>query len=235
VDRHAGNQNDPPTKIYTLPAVVCRANFVNGSGSMGTVSEAITRSRAPYVCFKPICDSHLIRDFISRFPDGKYIWIVRNYLDNANSAIRQFPESDRAVRLTCEGKPGGGWLQEGTSSEALKRLQEVYSPDFSKFELSCLSWWIRNNIILEADLETRKQFHLMHYENLVTNPANAFQLLQKSIAIPVDQRSYGNTHSRSISKHSFPDIAPGVKELCDGLAEQLEAFADAQNRRFEAH
>jgi hypothetical protein len=67
----------------------------------------IAGSEAPYVCFKPICDSHLIGEFISRFPDGKHIWVFRNYLDNANSTIRRFPESDRAIRLICEGKPGG--------------------------------------------------------------------------------------------------------------------------------
>ena len=93
--------------------------------SLDAVAEAIEKSRAPFVCFKPICDSHLIGDFVSRFPEGKYIWIIRNYLDSANSEIRRFPDSEHAVRLTCEGKPGGGWIQESMSAKALKRLQEI--------------------------------------------------------------------------------------------------------------
>jgi len=102
-------ENRPDTEVYqeweTSVFTQCRIR------DFPSVDRAIENSRATYACFKPICDSHIVNDFITQYPGGKIIWVFRGFLDNANSAIRRFAESDRAMRLICEGKTGGGWLQ----------------------------------------------------------------------------------------------------------------------------
>lgn len=43
--------------------------------SFAVVNEIIRKSRFPAVCFKPICDSHLIAEFAVNVPGAHLIWL----------------------------------------------------------------------------------------------------------------------------------------------------------------
>jgi len=198
---------------------------------LSLVDKAVSESKAKYACFKPICDSHIADDFISRFPDGKVIWVYRSYLDNANSAIRRFPTSDRALRLICEGETGGGWLQEGVSDEVLAKLKAVYNKDLSKFEISCLNWWVRNIVLTESDWIKHGNAFLVKYDNLVKDPTAMFADIESVLGVTHIKASYSDVHGRSIAKNDFPPISPAIRELCEELSRRLDALVEEQGAR----
>src|SRR5688572_14116239 len=190
--------------------------------SFEAVDAALARSRARVVCLKPICDSHVIRRFLERYPEGKHLWIHRHYLDAANSAIRKFENSDRALRIVCTGGSGGGWFQEGISGEMLRRLKEVYRPHLSPFESACLVWWARNRVVVEEDLAREENVYILRYEDLVTRVEEETGELFRFLRLPFQRKVTAHVHARSIQRHNYPPVDPAVACLCEELTESLD-------------
>jgi hypothetical protein len=186
------------------------------------VREAIADSRFPIACFKPICDSHLIEEFVRQFPDAHYIWIYRHYQDVANSALRQAAAPTRAVRLVCTGQPGGGWFDEGVSAETRRILMDVYKPELSDFDLSCLVWWARNRIIVESGLLPSPDITLVKYEELVLAPKPMLRWLFTRMGPAFDDRIGARMTPRSISRHPAPVMNETVQRLCADLMRNLD-------------
>lgn len=193
-----------------------------------TVRDLLERARFPAVALKPICDSHRIREIYEAFPAGKYIWIYRDYADVANSSLREFGEATRAIRLACLGEPGGGWFQEGISARVNEVLRRVYRPELSDFDLACLAWWVRNQIIIESALAGHPNVTIIKYEPLVENPALVLKWLFERIGMHYTNRVGGHMTPRSIGRHRAPEMDVEVQKLCSETLAEL-------NRAFEAN
>jgi len=185
------------------------------------IRNLLLNARQPVAVFKPICDSHRFGEFTVAFPDGAFLWLTRAYKDVANSAIRNFEFSDRAIRLVCEGKAGGGWFQRGVSPECEVTLKDIYHPDLSKFELACLVWWARNLTVLEQGIDKAPNTLMLEYEKLVTGPSKVFPFLCEVLGIPQQPRAHRHVHSRSIHRHTYPPVAERIERLCDKLVADL--------------
>ncbi len=186
-----------------------------------------TRSKAPFVCFKPIADSHLIMEFIEQFPSGKFIWAYRDYKDVANSSLRKFNHASRAIKLVCLNQEGGGWFQEGVSSETALILREVYSPNLSEFDMVCLAWFARNRIFVEKNLGP-SDVMLIKYEDMVSNPERTFANLSNFTGMRYDKNSIRYVHNASIAKNPYPELNLLVKKMCDDLMAALNNVAKKQ-------
>lgn len=186
------------------------------------VQDAIQSSRFPVACFKPISDSHLIAEFVTRFPDAHHIWIYRRYEDVTNSSLRKFDAPTRAIRLVCTGKPGGGWFQEGVSEECQRVLTRVYRPELSDFDLGCLVWWARNKIILESGLQNNQNITLLRYETLVSNPKLVLHWLFERMNVTLDDRIGDQINTRSVGRYSVPPMSEAIRELCEDLTAELD-------------
>ena len=191
------------------------------------VGEAIKRSRAPFVCFKPICDSHLVEQYVRAYPDLRIIWLCRDYMDVANSSIRLFETPDKAIREIIEGKKTEGWFYEGISPETLRILRSIYLPGMSKFEMACLVWWARNRVFFELDVAQDELF-VVKYENLVTDPARTFSDIRKFTGLSVNEDSMSLLHSSSVKKHQYQDIHDSIRMLCDDL---MARYVEIINRQ----
>lgn len=192
--------------------------------SFNVIRNLVEQSRFPAVCFKPICDSHRITDLIAAFPDAHCIWIYRDYRDVANSSLRKFETSVRAIRLVCTGKSGGGWFQEGVSRDVSEVLRKAYRPGLTDFDLACLSWWARNQIIFESKMIGKPNVTVMRYEALVCDPEPILQWLFDRIGLEHRARVGLHISPRSIGRHHAPEIDSTVRSLC---AEALMALDDA--------
>ena len=195
--------------------------------SLSTLEELVEKSKAPVVCFKPISDSHLVQDFARPFPDGRFIWIYRDYRDSAASALRKFPHATRAIKIICEGKEGGGWFQESLSKENVDILQDLYKASLSEFDLACLVWWARNKLFSETNFNNLPHWLLLKYEPLVSEPHKVFDKVFDFIGLTAHKDAYQFVHSNSIKRHDHPKLHPNVKALCDNLSASLdEAFVN---------
>jgi hypothetical protein len=190
--------------------------------SLDVIQDVISESRFQVVCFKPICDSHLIGRFVQAFPDAHHIWIYRQYQDVASSTLRKFESATRAIQLVSTGQPGGGWFDEGLSVETRRTLMRMYRPDLSDFELSCLVWWARNRIVMECGLLPSSDVTVLKYEELVANPGPVLRWLFARMNVPFHRRIGARMTPRSIGKHSMPQIDEEIRGVCDNLMHQLD-------------
>jgi hypothetical protein len=196
--------------------------------SLDVIRKVIEESCFPIVCFKPICDSHMIKDFIVAFPDAHHVWMYRDYADTANSALRKFATPNRALRLVCTGQPGGGWFAEGVSTISREILSRVYHEGLSEFDLSCLVWWARNRIIVESGLLTSPDVTLVRYESIVSRPDAMFRWLFARIGISYCDAVVRRVTDRSIGRHQAPEMDAAVRDLCSVLLRELDVAFAAQ-------
>ncbi len=195
--------------------------------SFDIIQSLIKKSKAPFICFKPISDSHLISEFINLFPEGRFIWVYRDYRDVANSSLRRFNHAVHAIKLVCKDQKGGGWFQEGISTETAAILKELNFTEFSEFDWACLVWWVRNRIFIEQKLEQAPNLMTIRYEYLVTCPDETFSKLFKFIGMKDNKDSIRYIHNASIARNIYPELDPSVQKLCTSLMDKLDEVADS--------
>lgn len=193
--------------------------------SAGTVRTLLAEAHFPAVCMKPICDSHRIAELHREFPDAHIVWLYRDFRDVANSSLRKFDTATRAIRQVCTGGSGGGWFREGISPPIGKVLRETWHPGLSDFELACLVWWARNQLVLESGLAGQPGITLLKYEALASAPPAMLRWLFQRLGMRYSEGVERGITARSIGRHSTPAIGRPVLELCSrALARLDEAF-----------
>jgi hypothetical protein len=216
--------------ILVFDEHACNEAFTNYRlRELDHIRKLIAQSRFQGVCFKPICDSHRVSELHSTFPTGHFIWLYRNYRDVANSSLRKFEDPTRAILLVCTGQSGGGWFQDGVSRLASITLQEIYRPSFSDFDLACLAWWARNQIILESDLIGETNVTTLNYETLATNPAIMVTWMFNRIGIDCPDRIGKHISTRSIGRSPAPPLNTDVQALCEQCLAALDAAFQTAN------
>ena len=188
------------------------------------IRELLQEARLPFLCFKPICDSHHVGRLLQDFPDAHCIWIYRDFRDVAHSSLRKFEAPTRAIRLVCKGEDGGGWFQEGLSPAVAAVLRDVYRPDLPAFDLSCLVWWARNRIILEQGVADAPNVTLLKYETLVTDPEGTLRWLFARTGIPYDARVARNIRASSVGRHAPVSMDSAVQGLCEEMMASLDGL-----------
>lgn len=194
-----------------------------------TVRTLLAEAHFPVVCFKPICDSHRIAELRREFPEAHIIWLYRDFKDVANSSLRKFDAATRAIRLVCTGGAGGGWFREGISPRIGEVLRETWRPGLSDFELACLVWWARNQLVLESGLQGQPGFTLLKYEALASAPPAMLSWLFQRMGMRYSGGLERGITARSIGRHPAPDIDQRVLELCRATQARLDATFLAQD------
>lgn len=189
------------------------------------VDRLIEDSRSPYVCFKPIADSHRVHELMARYSEAHFIWIYRAFQDVANSRLRAFPHATRAIRLACRGETGGGWFDEGLSPETRRILREFDVERLSDFDLACLTWWARNRICIERALWQYGKVAIVRYEKLAADPATGFSSLFEFLAMPASAHALRFIRATSIGRHEAPPLDAEVETLCHQVLAELDRHA----------
>ncbi len=198
--------------------------------SLDLVSDYLQASPAPFVCIKPICDSHRVMEFIHRFPQGAHLWMYRHYKASARSSLVKFRNPTRAIRLVCEGKSGGGWFQDGISVTIEHVLRSIYSSRLSDLDLACLTWWARNQIFLEQQLSQQPSITLVRYESLAQQPEEELGWLFSRIGLR--QRDQCARFIKPTTAHSAAEdkVDAHVEELCEQALNALERAYESRRR-----
>jgi hypothetical protein len=129
----------------------------------------------------------------------------------------------------CTNQPGGGWFQEGVSPRISATLQEIYKPGLSDFDLACLVWWARNQILVDCGLVGESNITAVKYEALVTQPSLTLQWLFRRIGIGYHKRVTRKITARYIRRHAAPDGDTRVQALCMNTMFALDTAFRAGN------
>lgn len=189
------------------------------------IQKLVERSRAPFVCFKPLMDSHRVPELLTTFPNGRVVWMARDPRDVANSTLRKFAGSNDRVRAFCEGREPDNGIAREVSAPTLERLRELYRPDLSEFDVACLEWWIRNRIVVDQGLDEDPRVRFVRYERLVESGAAGVHAIFDFLGLRPNAGATAHVHARSVGRHPAPPIDSAVGEACDELLAHLGELA----------
>ena len=184
----------------------------------------LAAARCPWLVFKPLSDSQNIDRLLADHPEGKAIWIFRQYQDVANSAVRSWGKWQLAhIRRVATQADWNHWMVDRMSHERRQLVKQQYHDAMSFHSASALKWYLRNQIYFDYGLDKRPgRVLLVQYETLVRNPAQAFHVLFDFLQIRFSPALVANVYHTSVNKEPLPSIDPGVQRLCDTLMTKLD-------------
>jgi hypothetical protein len=179
---------------------------------------------APVFVTKALCELDRIRLLMDTFPPAKTLWVVRDWRDSVNSAIKSFGNFVPQWQRLAEGD-ANDWRGRGMSPATRELLAALYHPDASEAEGAAIMWFYRNALFFEQQLAADPRVRVVFYEDLVQHPMREVAKVYDYLGLRgFSQRVAGHIHARSVKHRSPPDVAPAVAALCDELLARFRAL-----------
>ncbi|MCG3127746.1 MAG: hypothetical protein CHACPFDD_02618 [Phycisphaerae bacterium] len=201
-----------------------------------TVRRLITRSRAPLVVFKPICDSHRVSELLEWHRPSRAVWLYRDYRDVARSAVAKWGDTNR--RHLLDLLAGGGdwgwsqWTRGGYTPELLDEVRQHIHERLSANGAAALYWYLRNRTYFSQHLEQHDDVDLYAYRDLVTNPLGEFARMCDFLGLAFSSEMAASVHARSLARGRCIELEAPIEELCESMLARLDA--ETQRRRTRA-
>jgi hypothetical protein len=191
---------------------------------------AITRfTPASTVIYKPLCDAHLTDRILAAHRTGHAWWVVRGWRDVADSAVRKWGTHQRDVILDLATGQGErwGWRTERVPEAMIAQLRQLVTADLTPEAGAALFWYVRNSFYYSLGLDTDPRVTLVRYENLVSNPEQAFRPLFAQLGVTADPAWTADIVDSSVGKQTAADIPADIVAVCDALLQRFVASSPA--------
>ena len=182
------------------------------------------QSRAPLMVIKALCEAEQLPELLTEFAPARAVWIVRRVDDVVNSSLRIFNTVAFRVREIAEDPATGGWRGRGMSSATQRLLRQHCHEGLDDASAVALFWYMRNVLFFERQLEQREDVLLLHYEDLVTHPAEISRQLFAFLGLHYAPHCSRWVVPSSIHRHRPPPIEPAVHALCEDLYRRFQAL-----------
>ncbi|MBL3556707.1 MULTISPECIES: sulfotransferase family protein [Marinobacter] len=183
------------------------------------VQSAVNSSRASQVLFKPIVETLRAREFLTEFPSGVVIFVIRNPDDAINSMVRFFGEAQvRAVRSWVET---GFARQPQAPTEIREFIASHCHADLSLEDAAGLYWLLYNSSYTFLDLQSNPRVTKIRYENLVQKPDETMQEICNLLGMKWFPSMTDEVYAGSVGKNRKPDMSPAIEKRCREVWAQL--------------
>ena len=190
------------------------------------IKRLVDKSKARVFVIKALCELQNLAELMSIFRPAKTIWIVRNYIDVVNSALRSFGNQSEQVKRIAKDRGSSGWLAAGMSDETHTAIKEMVSDTLDDGTAAALQWYLRNILFFEQNFNDDERVLLVEYERLVSKPEEEFRRVFEFVGLNYTPNFSINVSPRSIGKYPAPEIASTAQKLCDGLLERFYLLLD---------
>jgi hypothetical protein len=182
-------------------------------------------SHAPFFIIKSLCELDRLHSLLNDFSPAKAVWIVRDYQDSTNSAVRSFANFVPQMRRLAADKNADLWRGHGMSDATQALLRKVAELDPSELDGAAMMWFYRNVLFFEQNLQQDRRVAVLRYEDLVSEPQATLQRLCHFLGI-LDCGPWMTRyiHDASIRKRQAPDLLPAVASACTELMGRFEAL-----------
>jgi len=197
------------------------------------IESLIAQSRARYVLFKPLCDSHRTPELLEQFgPKARAIWAYRGVDGRVRSAVAKFGDSNlRVLRAFAAGEAHSAWQVQRLSPE---NADLVRSFDFSRLSAesgAALFWYVRNSLYFEVALDQRHDTTLLPYDQLLSEPGPVAGALCGFLGLGFRKELIANIDPSRRSQREPLPIDQRIRERCSELKERLDqAYAVQMSR-----
>jgi len=179
--------------------------------------------RGKIAAFKPLLDSHRVAELLTRFDDSRAIWIYRNHVDRAASAVAKFGSHNYEIlKAISKGQQLDSWQAQGLTKEDIAVIQDLDFNDTTPIEAAAVFWYLRNKLFFNQGLQNNNQVLPVAYENFVRQPAESMNVICRFIGCHFSARMIATVHTKSIGRHTDSMLTQSLNERCDRLYQQLE-------------
>ncbi len=183
---------------------------------------------APVFVIKALCELDRIKSLMDIFTPAKTLWVVRDWRDSVNSAIKSFGNFVPQWKRLADGD-AKDWRGRGMSPAIRELLAALYHPDASEAEGAAIMWFYRNSLFFEQQLAADARVRVVFYEDLVQHPMREVAAVYDFLGLAgFNAATAGRIHSRSVKHRSPPDISHSVTSLCDELLARFVALKRSQ-------
>lgn len=188
------------------------------------IRQLVQASPAPVFVIKALCELDRIRCLMDTFSPAKTVWVVRDWRDSVNSAIKSFGNFVPQWQRLAHGD-ASDWRGRGMSSATRELLAALYRPDASEAEGAAIMWFYRNALFFEQRLSADPRVRVVFYEDLVKYPEREVSAVYDFLGLPGFNADIAERiHARSVRHRSPSDVAPAVMALCDELLARFVAL-----------
>ncbi|WP_324780155.1 sulfotransferase family protein [Thiobacillus sedimenti] len=188
------------------------------------IGQLVRQSVAPVFVIKALCELDRLPFLMERFNPAKTLWMVRDWRDSVDSAIKSFGNFVPQWQRLAHGD-ASDWRGRGMSATTRERLRALYRPDASEAEGAAIMWFYRNAIFFEQQLAADPRVRVVFYESLVQQPMREVAAVYDFLGLSgFNAAIAARIHARSVRHRSPPDISPAVAGLCDELLMRFKAL-----------
>lgn len=188
------------------------------------IQQLARKCPAPVFVIKALCELDRIKLLMDTFPPAKTIWVVRDWRDSVNSAIKSFGNFVPQWKRLAHGD-ANDWRGRGMSPATRELVAAMYNLDASEAEGAAIMWFYRNALFFEQQLAADARVRVVFYEDMVQHPMREVAAVYDFLGLHgFNRRVAGRIHARSVKHRSPPDISPAVSALCDELLARFRAL-----------
>lgn len=186
-----------------------------------TIKRIIHKSYAQVVLFQSLRDTYRLRTLLNTFSYAKGYFLYRHFSDVVNSMSRMAPpylkqhsENHRNTFMLS--------LKSNELSEKLKTI--VRNLNHSAIDTQsfwALSWFLRNSIYFDQELDRDHRVKLIQYEAFVLYPEREFRAVCDFLGVAIRHDVVKDIYASSIKKNVPPKIDPEIFNACKELWERL--------------
>lgn len=204
--------------------------------SLAIIDSLIRKSRAEFVLFKPLCDTHRTPELLERFGQkARAIWAYREVDGRVRSAIAKFRDSNlRVLRAYAAGEARSAWQVQSLSPANADFIRSFDFNALSAESAAALFWYVRNSLYFELALDQRDDVILVSYDLLLSEPDRVAAALCNFLGLPFRKELIARIDRRRRTPREPLPIDPRIRERCTELQERLDAVAHAQLSRLAA-
>jgi hypothetical protein len=191
---------------------------------LSTIESLVVRSRAEFVLFKPLCDSHRASELLDRFhPTGRVIWAYRDVDGRVRSALAKFGDSNlRALRAYASGHADDAWQVQGISRENADFIRSFDFERLSPESAAALFWYVRNSLYFEFGLDRREDTMLASYNQFLADPERVATAICLFLGVDYRPQLIAHIKPRSSAWTQPLVIDERIRERCTALQERLD-------------
>jgi hypothetical protein len=184
---------------------------------LAVIQQLVKACPAPVFVIKALCELDRIRSLMETFTPAKTLWVVRDWRDSVNSAIKSFPNFVPQWGRLANGY-AKDWRGRGMSPATRELLAAMYRPEASEAEGAAIMWFYRNALFFEQQLAADSRVRVVFYEDLVQQPMREVASVYEFLGLEgFNEQVARRIHAHSVKHRSPPGISPGVASLCDEL------------------
>jgi hypothetical protein len=197
---------------------------------LSIIESLVERSRADFVLFKPLCDSHRVTKLLDHFhPQARAIWAYRDVEGRVRSALAKFGDINlRVLRAYAAGEADDAWQVQGLSHVNRSFIRSFDFDQLSGASAAALFWYVRNSLYFELCLDQRDDTMLVSYNQFIAEPERVSRALCAFLGVTYRAQLIRHVKPRPPAWTQPLSIDGQIGERCADLQERLDVASAAQ-------